>query len=59
MLRSANPSQTELVGALSASSDAAPVNSVSSVDDFVTAEPTPKSESRRGWRRRRVRRGKS
>ena len=29
------------------------------IDDFVTAEPTPKHESRRGWRRRRVRRGKS
>jgi len=29
------------------------------VDDFVTAEPTPKIESRRGWRRRRIRRGKS
>jgi len=29
------------------------------VDDFVTAEPTPKIESRRGWRRRRVRRCKS
>ena len=29
------------------------------VDGFVTAEPTPKMESRRGWRRRRVRRGKS
>lgn len=29
------------------------------VDAFVTAEPTPKMESRRGWRRRRVRRGKT
>lgn len=28
-------------------------------DQFVTAEPTPKRESRRGWRRRRIRRGKS
>ena len=28
-------------------------------DDFVSAEPTPKPESRRGWRRRRIRRGKS
>ncbi|MEL6856766.1 MAG: hypothetical protein AAFO74_00180 [Pseudomonadota bacterium] len=35
------------------------VNAVSRADDFVTAEPTPKPESRRGWRRRRVRRGKS
>lgn len=34
------------------------VNEVS-IDEFVTAEPTPKHESRRGWRRRRVRRGKS
>ncbi|MEL7040025.1 MAG: hypothetical protein AAGL90_00790 [Pseudomonadota bacterium] len=32
---------------------------VNQVDQFVTAEPTPKDESRRGWRRRRVRRGKS
>jgi|GEM_PF-3342580 len=36
-----------------------PVNAIGEVDDFVTAEPTPKSESRRGWRRRRIRRGKS
>lgn len=28
-------------------------------DQFVTGEPTPKPESRRGWRRRRIRRGKS
>ncbi|MEM1148680.1 MAG: hypothetical protein AAGH49_12870 [Pseudomonadota bacterium] len=32
---------------------------VNQVDQFVIAEPTPKDESRRGWRRRRVRRGKS
>ncbi|MEM7329502.1 MAG: hypothetical protein AAF437_12230 [Pseudomonadota bacterium] len=29
------------------------------VDEFVTPELTPKKESRRGWRRRRIRRGKS
>lgn len=34
------------------------VNAIN-VDGFVTAEPTPKMESRRGWRRRRIRRGKS
>ncbi|MCR9195650.1 MAG: hypothetical protein NXH88_13010 [Hyphomonas sp.] len=36
-----------------------PVNAIGHVDGFVTAEPTPKPESRRGWRRRRIRRGKS
>jgi hypothetical protein len=36
-----------------------PVNALRHVDGFVTAEPTPKPESRRGWRRRRIRRGKS
>lgn len=36
-----------------------PVNAIGDVDGFVTAEPTPKPESRRGWRRRRIRRGKS
>ena len=36
-----------------------PVNAIGEVDGFVTAEPAPKPESRRGWRRRRVRRGKS
>ncbi len=36
-----------------------PVNAIGEVDGFVTAEPTPKPESRRGWRRRRIRRGKS
>ena len=35
-----------------------PVNALD-VDDFVTPEQTPKKESRRGWRRRRIRRGKS
>ena len=35
-----------------------PVNALDS-DAFVTAEQTPKPESRRGWRRRRIRRGKS
>ncbi|MEM7459885.1 MAG: hypothetical protein AAF331_10510 [Pseudomonadota bacterium] len=29
------------------------------IDAFVTPEQTPKKESRRGWRRRRIRRGKS
>lgn len=28
-------------------------------DQFVSAEPARKPESRRGWRRRRIRRGKS
>lgn len=28
-------------------------------DTFITPDPTPKSVSRRQWRRRRVRRGKS
>lgn len=36
-----------------------PVNEIGGTDQFVTLEPTPKPESRRGWRRRRVRRGKS
>lgn len=36
-----------------------PVNAVEALDGFVTAEPTPKPESRRGWRRRRIKRGKS
>ena len=34
-------------------------NSIDVADSFVTAEPTPKPESRRGWRRRRIKRGKS
>ena len=34
-------------------------NAIGSTDSFVTAEPTPKPESRRGWRRRRIKRGKS
>ncbi len=40
-------------------SSRAGVNALDDADQFVTAEPTPKPESRRGWRRRRVRRGKS
>ncbi|MEO1323631.1 MAG: hypothetical protein AAFV59_11555 [Pseudomonadota bacterium] len=55
---SANPSQAHApvnAGDVSAHME---VNEIS-IDDFVTAEPTPKHESRRGWRRRRVRRGKS
>ncbi|MEL6694021.1 MAG: hypothetical protein AAFQ12_13460 [Pseudomonadota bacterium] len=35
------------------------VNEVHDADSFVTPEPTPKHESRRGWRRRRIKRGKS
>lgn len=35
------------------------VNSIDLADRFVTLEPTPKHESRRGWRRRRIKRGKS
>jgi len=35
------------------------VNAVDGTDRFVTPEPTPKHESRRGWRRRRIKRGKS
>jgi len=34
-------------------------NAVTETDSFVTAEPTPLGESRRGWRRRRIKRGKS
>ncbi|MCR9268518.1 MAG: hypothetical protein ACX94B_03665 [Henriciella sp.] len=34
-------------------------NAIDGSDSFVTAEPTPKPESRRGWRRRRIKRGKS
>ncbi|MEL6723950.1 MAG: hypothetical protein AAFP81_14700 [Pseudomonadota bacterium] len=34
-------------------------NAIDGADSFVTAEPTPKPESRRGWRRRRIKRGKS
>lgn len=32
---------------------------INALDQFITKELTPKPESRRGWRRRRVRRGKS
>lgn len=35
------------------------VNQIEGTDSFVTPEPTPKNESRRGWRRRRIKRGKS
>ena len=35
------------------------VNQIAGADSFVTLEPTPKHESRRGWRRRRIKRGKS
>ena len=34
-------------------------NEMAGIDRHVTAEPTPKMESRRGWRRRRILRGKS
>lgn len=35
------------------------VNAIDDADAFVTPEPTPKMESRRGWRRRRIKRGKN
>lgn len=35
------------------------MNAIDGADQFVTVEPTPKPESRRGWRRRRIKRGKS
>ena len=35
------------------------VNAIEGADSYVTPEPTPKHESRRGWRRRRIKRGKS
>ncbi len=58
MLRSSDPSVgSSLPGALLSSSRVS-VNEVAP-DDFVTREPTPKAESRRGWRRRRNRKGKS
>ncbi|MEL7031105.1 MAG: hypothetical protein AAGL97_00080 [Pseudomonadota bacterium] len=38
---------------------AAPAGNALDIDGFVTPEQTPKKESRRGWRRRRIRRGKS
>lgn len=38
---------------------AAPEVNALDIDGFVTPEQTPKKESRRGWRRRRIRRGKS
>lgn len=58
MLRSSDPATgSSLPGALMTSSHVS-VNEVAP-DDFVTREPTPKAESRRGWRRRRIRKGKS
>ena len=58
MFRSSTPSQgSPLPGALLSATQAS-VNEVAA-DEFVTREPTPKSESRRGWRRRRIRKGKS
>ncbi|MEO1304634.1 MAG: hypothetical protein AAFV37_06635 [Pseudomonadota bacterium] len=35
------------------------LNAIDDTDQFITAEPTPTMESRRGWRRRRIARGKS
>lgn len=35
------------------------VNAVNGADQFITPEPTQTMESRRGWRRRRIARGKS
>ena len=35
------------------------LNAIDGTDRFVTREPTPKHESRGGWRRRRIKRGKS
>ena len=35
------------------------VNAMTGADQFITPEPTPTMESRRGWRRRRIARGKS
>lgn len=32
---------------------------IGELDTFITPDPTPKTVSRRQWRRRRVRRGKS
>ena len=49
---------SDLPGSLITTAKAS-VNEVGGPDQFVTLEPTPKSESRRGWRRRRVRKGKS
>lgn len=48
-------------GALAASylSSHNALNAAQETDSFVTAEPTPLGESRRGWRRRRIKRGKS
>ncbi|NQY96863.1 MAG: hypothetical protein HRT82_06845 [Henriciella sp.] len=54
-----NSSQTGAQNDAMISDSRLPVNAIGDVDGFVTAEPTPKAESRRGWRRRRVRRGKS
>lgn len=51
-----NLPNTQMVSAILSADNALNANDV---DGFVTAEPTPKMESRRGWRRRRIRRGKS
>ena len=55
---SATPSQENASANVAGANTRMEVNEIS-LDDFVTAEPTPKHESRRGWRRRRIRRGKS
>jgi hypothetical protein len=51
-----NLPNSQMVSAILSADDSLNANDV---DGFVTAEPTPKMESRRGWRRRRIRRGKS
>ena len=40
-------------------SEARNVNERGPIDTFITRDPTPKSISRRAWRRRREQRGKS
>ncbi len=60
MLRNSNQSpRSTSFGDVIAVQSRLPVNAIIDLDDFVTPEPTPKPESRRGWRRRRIRRGKS
>lgn len=60
MLRNSNQSPRSMsFGDVMSTQSRPPVNAIGDLDDFVTPEPTPKPESRRGWRRRRIRRGKS
>lgn len=59
MFRNADTlTETNVTGSVHATGGSS-VNEIGAADQFVTLEPTPKPESRRGWRRRRVRRGKS